>query len=213
MTDRLPIPASAASKAPDGWLDAWENSKTPWDAGASPPELNRLVELDLLPHGPTLVPGCGHGYDVMTLAQRGNPVTGLDLSPLAADHFETLRDASDSVGTKADVESADFFSWSKGPYALIWDYTFRCALEPASMPDWSRKMAELVRPGGQLVVLIFPVGGARMNEGGPPYPQEPEEVARSLADDFTPLGLTQVTRSHPGRQGKEWLGRFERNRL
>ena len=43
------------------WQAAWEEGRTPWDAGQSAPILPTV--LDTLPNGRALVPGAGSGYD------------------------------------------------------------------------------------------------------------------------------------------------------
>ena len=45
--------------------------------------------------------------------------------------------------------------------------SFFCAIPPALRPDWGKKMNELVKPGGYLITLAFPLDGDR--PGGPPY--------------------------------------------
>ena len=68
-------------------------------------------------------------------------------------------------------------------YALIYDCTFLCAIAPAHRRRWAATVAELLRPGGALVMDIFPVRpGAEDYDGagslsylsgapdaGPPY--------------------------------------------
>ncbi|KAL4958543.1 thiol methyltransferase [Aspergillus filifer] len=42
-------------------------------------------------------------------------------------------------------------------FDLIYDYTFLCALHPNRRQGWAERMAELLRPGGLLVCLEFPM--------------------------------------------------------
>ncbi|KAL4790419.1 S-adenosyl-L-methionine-dependent methyltransferase [Aspergillus venezuelensis] len=44
-----------------------------------------------------------------------------------------------------------------GKFDLIYDYTFLCALHPSRRHDWAERMADLLRPGGFLVCLEFPM--------------------------------------------------------
>jgi len=198
------------------WQRAWEEGRTPWDAGGSPPILEQLVDDDALPTGRALVPGCGSGYDVLTLARHPDrSVLGIDLSPIAQDRFAALRDAAGLPRERARVAVADFFAdrLSEEPLDLVWDYTFLCALEPEARPAWAARMDEILAPGGELVTLIFPVHPKPLNPGGPPYPMTPELVRGLLEPQgFEPRTLEPVARSHPARQGKEWLGRWRRRR-
>ncbi len=63
----------------------------------------------------------------------------------------------------AKVLEGDFFSnrWLEktgisqldGPFDLIYDYTFLCALPPSLRPRWAARMSELLAPDGTLICL------------------------------------------------------------
>lgn len=77
-------------------------------------------------------------------------------------------------------------------------------------------MHDLLKPGGQLVTLVFPVREAQWPpvgsdpDEGPPYPVHPDLYRRHLGAGFDELEMAPVTESSPGRHGKEWLGRWRR---
>jgi hypothetical protein len=134
--------------------------------------------------------------------------TGLDLAPTARARFEAVRDEAGLDASQADIEVADFFAFeTESPYELVWDYTFLCAIEPGMRTAWRDKMLELVSPTGELVTLIFPVDPSR-GDAGPPYQLSPELVGDLLEPGFRNVELEPVVKSHPGREGKEWLGRW-----
>lgn len=61
----------------------------------------------------------------------------------------------------ARSEAADFFAFplpSNKPFSFAFDYTFFCALPPLWREKWGNRYAEVVRPGGLLVCLAFPIG-------------------------------------------------------
>lgn len=75
-----------SSNQGEGWDKAWEESMTPWDANAPQPALiSTLKHQDqLFPKtGKALVAGCGRGYDVLSLAERGLQAVGVDISTTA----------------------------------------------------------------------------------------------------------------------------------
>jgi len=39
-------------------------------------------------------------------------------------------------------------------------------------PAWAKRMAELIRPGGILICLMFPISN---HVGGPPFALQPEQ--------------------------------------
>lgn len=195
------------------WEQAWQQGRTRWDAGTSPPILKDLVSdrTELVERA--FVPGCGAGYDVFTLARAARSVVGLDVAPTAAKRFDALRREEEIDEERATLIVDDFFTFEPAaPFDLIWDYTFLCALEPERRQDWASRMATLLSDDGELWTLIFPVDPVPMNPGGPPYPMTPELVRGLLEPTLRAVVLEPVTKSHPGREGKEWLGRWRRAR-
>ena len=190
------------------WEEAWQEGVTPWDAGDAPPALlDLLSEATDLPRGRALIPGCGSGYDAFALARAGYEVLALDIAPLAVERFKKLRDEAGLRVEQADARCVDFFSFApEEPFSLIWDYTFLCAIPPTMREAWAEQMRRLVAPKGELVTLIYPV--REMDDVGPPYAMSPQLVSDLLLPRFTQHALYPVKRSHPKRQGAEWMGRW-----
>jgi SAM-dependent methyltransferase len=200
------------------WAEHWDSGHTPWDAGASAPALAQLLATwpvagELPPGGTALVSGCGAGHDVFTLAKAGYLACGVDIAEGTAPRFAELRRQFAVEETRARLQITDFFTAAAeslgGPFDLIWDYTFYCAIEPKLRAAWSAQMARLLAPGGRLAMLIFPVVAGAPKDRGPPYPLEPSAVVEELKEQFTNLHLASVEESHPGREGKEWLAVFK----
>ena len=59
----------------------WYFRRPPWDSGISPPELFDFISKH--PAGRAIDLGCGTGTNVITLAQNGWQVTGIDFVPRA----------------------------------------------------------------------------------------------------------------------------------
>lgn len=79
---------AASSTQGGGWDDSWKGGATPWDAGSPQPALTSTLQdpetSKLIPtKGGGLVAGCGRGYDVLCLADRGLEVVGADISETA----------------------------------------------------------------------------------------------------------------------------------
>lgn len=193
------------------WENAWREGRTGWDAGGSPPALVELVRSGTLPEGRALVPGCGAGYDVFTLASERRSVIGLDVAPTAAQRFSTLRRERGVPEQKARIVVTDFFDFETDErFDLAWDYTFFCAIDPGRRAAWGQRMAELILPGGIVVSLVFPVVPGAPPDHGPPYAIHPDDVRAALGDAFEEMSVDDVTESHPGREGKEMLARWRR---
>ncbi|MEC9398289.1 MAG: methyltransferase [Myxococcota bacterium] len=206
-----------AEEAKMGWEDRWREGKTGWDAGAPCPALLDYLSGQNITAGSTpraLVPGCGSGYDAFALAEAGFATTGLDLAPTAAARFRELRAQRGLSQAQAHIEIGDFFGYDSGhDFDLIWDYTFLCAIDPRQRQDWAKKMRSSIAPDGELLTLIFPViiedeSATTHEDQGPPYRLHPVVVADLLEGLFEQISLEEVTRSHPGREGMEWLARW-----
>lgn len=197
--------------APVDWRAAWRSGDTPWDAGASPPALRRLVDSGLVPAGRVLVPGCGTGYDLATLAREDREVVGIDLSEDARAAFSSAH--ADLPGTVL-YEVTDFFSYqSASGFDFVWDYTFFCALDPEQRSAWGLTMQRLVSPSGLLATLLFPFEDPISDRQGPPWPINTNIVRRVLEDHFEPLEVIDVEHTHPGREGRERLAIWRRREV
>ena len=194
--------------APVDWQGAWKEGRTPWDAGQSPPALRDLLERDLVPPGRILVPGCGTGYDLATLARADREVIGIDLSDDARSAF--VQAHGDLPGI-VRYEVADFFRFEvEDGVDFVWDYTFFCALDPAQRSDWASVMTRLVKPEGVLATLLFPFEDPISEREGPPWPINTELVRGLIGSSFEGPEVEPVGQSHPGREGRERLALWQR---
>jgi len=201
-----------------------------FDAKASSPALTWAVDKGLFspssgPPGPALVPGCGRGYDVATLARLEGVslAVGLELSTTATEAASEYLREQGLDAARARVVTQDLFKVDAeaigGPFGCAFDYTCFCAIDVADRPSWAKAYARLIRPGGRLVCLQFPLAAPERTKeeleaaDGPPFP-----LHDSLYDEvLIPAGFRKVQRdevpedkSHPGRGGREALATYER---
>lgn len=197
------------------WEDAWRLGRTGWDRGLAAPPLIEFLASTTLHPGRALVPGCGAGYDVIALGDAGWDALGVDIAPSAATRFEEVKAQAGPLKGRAQVTTADFFLAADldERFALIWDYTFLCAIDPELRTSWAKRMSELIAPDGELVTLLFPVDiedatPSTKADPGPPYRLHPEVAGDLLEPYFERISLTQPTHSHADRVGKEWVARW-----
>ena len=62
----------------------------------------------------------------------------------------------------------------------VWLCRFLCALQPHDRKKWAQRYTQLIKPGGQLATLIFPVDASKDRNEGPPFPVTPELYADLL---------------------------------
>jgi SAM-dependent methyltransferase len=194
--------------APVDWQEAWRVGRTPWDAGQSPPALRNLLAREVVPAGRILVPGCGTGYDLATLARADREVIGIDVSDKARDAFEKAH--GDLPGT-VRYEVTDFFTYeTEDSFDFVWDYTFFCALDPDQRGTWASVMKRLVKTEGLLATLLFPFEDPITDREGPPWPINTDLVRGFIEEAFRELEARPVEESHPGREGRERLALWQR---
>lgn len=103
-----------------------------------------------------------------------------------------------------EVEVADFFERaassdsSTSPFTLAFDYTFFCALPPASREAWARAYSRLLARGtGLLITLIFP--------SVPPPGLGVEELPREEREAFrAAFGSLEALAADAAAQGPPW---------
>jgi SAM-dependent methyltransferase len=136
--------------SPEFWSSRYSAGKTPWDLHDVPAPLQRFLARSRGP-GKVLIPGCGSGYEVRAFHEAGFDVTALDFAPAAIERARAV------LGEFAEhVRLGDFFTYDFGrKFDLIYERTFLCALPPSRWPDYSRRMRELLEPGGRLVGVFF----------------------------------------------------------
>ena len=143
-----------------------------------------------------LIPGCGSGYEARVFAEHGHEVLAIDFSDAA------LQAARQELGSfSGSLKKADFFGLEEGPFDLVYERAFLCALPRSLWPAWGRRMAELVRPGGELAGFFY----IDDNERGPPFGISREALDRLLSpafllDEEHPIAAAQ---SLPVFRGKE----------
>lgn len=156
------------------WDERFARHFTPWDAQGVPAEFETFAS-GLAPC-PTLVPGCGNGWEAGWLHARGWPVTAIDFSA------EAVASARRVLGAAAVVvREADFFAFTpEPPCELIYERAFLCALPPALRQPYADRVAALLLPGG-LLAGYFYIGETR---GRPPFAMPRAELDRLLAPAF-----------------------------
>ncbi|XP_010517975.1 PREDICTED: probable thiol methyltransferase 2 [Camelina sativa] len=192
-----------------GWEKSWEAGATPWDLGKPTPVIANLVQTGSLPNGRALVPGCGTGYDVVAMASRDRYVVGLDISKTAVERSSKMFSSLPNAKYFSFL-SEDFFTWEPAEqFDLIFDYTFFCAFEPGVRPLWAQRMEKLLKPGGELITLMFPIDE---RSGGPPYSVSVSEYEKVLIPlGFEAVSIVDNELAIGPRKGMEKLGRWKKS--
>ncbi|KAH9916762.1 thiol methyltransferase 1 [Epithele typhae] len=208
MSDgRAQMQALIAEHKEKGWDEAWKKAVTPWDVGQVQPPLAELLgsgELQLPAQGDALIPGCGRGYDAVHIAQTtGLRTLGMDISETAVRAAEEYRNETGADPAKVRFKMMDFFLETDEQFDLVYDYTFFVAIPPARRAEWGKQMTRIVKPGGYLVTLIWPI--AEYTELGPPFYVRPEHYEEVLGEGWEVVVDRVPSKSLETHQNKERL--------
>lgn len=183
------------------WAELYRIGDTGWDHGEPSPGLLDFLKDNRLKTGRALVPGCGRGHDARALAVAGFEVVGLDIVKAAVREAAQL--ARSEGLNRIRFEQADFLYLPgrlRGPYDLIFEHTFFCAIDPAFRNRYAETAVNLLMPGGVLLGVFYHI----QPESGPPFGCTREELIERFSPRFTLLS-ERVPRSFPQRNGKELL--------
>ena len=184
------VPTPVPDLGPAYWQTRYDQGKTGWDRGGTSPMLSRWLGAGDLTPCRVLVPGCGRGHEVITLAEAGFDVTAIDFADSAV---QSLREELSRRGLKARVIQADLFQFSPAePFDAIYEQTCLCAINPSLRKTYESLLADWLRPGGKLFALFMQTE----NPEGPPF-SCPVEAMRALFSDRWNWESGPVRIDHP----------------
>ncbi len=174
----------------ENWLERWRVGRTGWhEAGG-----NRGLKRHWAPGGRrVLVPLCGKTPDLLWLADRGNAVTGVELSEIAVQAFfeenaleYTIEDGVLKTyrAKRRDItiHCGDYFEFrgesrsesSGGPFDACYDRGALIALDAGLRPDYVAHTKSLLTEDA--LQLLITVEYDQSVCDGPPFSIAPEEV-------------------------------------
>lgn len=196
------------------WLQRWQEGRIGFHREMPHPALERhWPQLGLDAGAKILVPLCGKSRDMRWLVQRGNPVLGVELSPLAIEQFMAESEAPISRYTQdafsccrqgsIELWCGDFFHFHTAQaeaLSAFYDRAALIALPEATRQRYAHHLAQLLLPGkrGLLVTLTHDDP-----ERGPPFSVPHEEVRALMAPNFE-LTLCEVSEARDGLTESVW---------
>lgn len=183
---------------PGFWDERYRTGNTPWDFGGVPTALKSYLRKPGK-GAHVLIPGCGSGHEVIAFAEAGYDVTAVDFSPVA------VRSAQKKAGPALapKILQTDFFhaELPAASFDVIYERTFLCSLKPDQRTAYTRRIAELLKPGGAFVGFFYyertPI------ESGPPWGLAWGESDELFAHHFLLTKDLPVSDSLPLFAGRE----------
>lgn len=126
--------------------------KPPWDTGITPPEVMDFIHNHQ--PGTALDLGCGTGTNVLTLAQNGWKVTGVDFVGKA---IQSAKRKVKQAGLEADLIVGDVtrLVTVNGPFDLILDIGCFHTLDDKRKTRYIQNLPDLLSPDGTYLMYAF----------------------------------------------------------
>jgi len=158
-----------------------DDGAVPWQHALSRPFIGEWLE-GYEPDGDVraMVVAAGLGDDAAALARTGATVTAFDVSPTAVAWAKERH-----ADLEVEWRQADLFDlpaeWA-GAFDLVVEVFTVQSIQPSRQAEAAHVVADLVAPGGTLVVVAL-IHHADEEPGGPPWPIRPETL-EILTDGF-----------------------------
>ena len=130
----------------------WYFGQPPWDTGVSPLELFDFIQNHK--PGRAIDIGCGTGTNVITLANAGWQVTGVDFAPRA---IKLARQKADKAGVQAEffVKDATNLQGIHGPFDLAFDLGCFHGIPAEGKAKYLDQLQRILSPGGFWLMYGF----------------------------------------------------------
>lgn len=149
-----------------------------------------------------LVLGSGMGHDAIYFAQQGYRTVGVDF---AASAVTRARQNARRLGVEVEFLQEDLFALPqrfREQFDIVLEYVTFCAIDPARRAEYRDVVYAVLKRGGLLVALFFPIDG---RPGGPPFAVDVEEVRLLFGKTFHLVHESKPQNSVKPRRGKEVL--------
>ena len=133
-------------------FNTWYFRRPPWDTGVSPPELLEFIQNH--EPGRAIDLGCGTGTNVITLAQAGWRVTGVDFVPRA---INLAREKARKAGVQAEFRVSDVtrLQGINGPFDFALDLGCFHGIPDNRRTDYLEQLDRILTPAGFWLMYGF----------------------------------------------------------
>ncbi|MEN7550203.1 methyltransferase domain-containing protein [Rapidithrix thailandica] len=179
------------------WDKRYQAQDTGWDTQQISPPLKCYFDQLANKNLSILIPGAGNSYEAEYLYQNGFKNTYvLDFAQTPLNNFQQR--CPDFP--KENLIQEDFFSFTGRHFDLIVEQTFFCAINPELRSTYAHKVAELLKPQGKLVGLLF---NDPLFVEGPPFGGKREEYLEHFKKQYEIVYFDLCFNSLPPRAGRE----------
>ncbi|MGG5508149.1 MULTISPECIES: methyltransferase domain-containing protein [unclassified Myroides] len=178
------------------WEDRYNKQEATWNAKAITTPLKAYIDQLTMLDAHILVPGLGHGHELLYLHRQGfSQSVGLDFTAVAFE--ETAKVHADFPVNHVVI--GDFFE-HRGRYDLILEQTFFCSLPVDKRKAYVKQMHALLQPHGKLVGVLF---DAVFEQDTPPFGGNEQTYRQLFEPYFTIEVMERAYNSIKPRQNRE----------
>ena len=148
------------------WEDIYLENDTGWDLKGVTPFFDSISN-DLI-QGKVCILGCGRGYDAIMFAEKGFDVTAVDFAPTPISELNKLAIQKSVIITTVQDDIFSLVEKFPDTFDYVIEQTCFCAIDPNRRKEYETLVRTILKPGGKLVGLWFPLDKSQ-EEGGPPF--------------------------------------------
>ena len=163
------------------WDEIYRKGEVFWNKGAPSPPMRQYLASHPV-RGRTLVPGCGHGHEVVLAVEHGLDAIGLDIAPSGVAEARALYPQLAERFVVGDVFNPP--PEMRGIFDVVLEHTCMSALPPTMRADYRRGIDLMLRPGGLLIGVWFISPHLDPGEEGPPFAFSVPDLTALFADGY-----------------------------
>lgn len=183
------------------WSQRYDKKQTGWDIGEVSRPLKEYIDQLEDKNLKILIPGAGNSYEAEYLFRNGfKNVHVIDISKKP---LQNLKNRVADFPEEKIIEG-DFFKLEE-KFDLILEQTFFCAIPVTKRAEYAHHAAEILKPGGKIVGLLFKFS---LTDDGPPFGGSKEEYLQYFSPYFEIVTLEESYNSIKPRQGNELFFKF-----
>ena len=192
---------------PQEWEKIYIDGDTGWDLGGPTPVFVDIAK-NLRP-AKICILGCGHGYDAIMFSKSGFNVTAVDFAPSP---IKYINEKAAELSLTINTIQENIFSLTpdhNNQFDYIIEQTCFCAIDPGNRKKYHNLVYNLLKPGGLIIGLWYPLD-KKLSEGGPAFGVSEKEIKKLFNQGWELIEERFPVNSIEPRSGREKLIIFEK---
>ena len=163
------------------WEEIYQKGEVFWNKGEASPPMKQYLERHPV-RGRALVPGCGHGHEVVLAVEHGLDAIGLDIAPTGVAEARALYPKLADRFVVGDLFNPP--AELRGAFDVVLGHTCLSGLHPSLRADYRRGIDLTLKRGGLLIGVWFIEPDLDPGDEGPPFPLSVPDLTALFAQDY-----------------------------